>query len=756
MRRGFAPVTLVIAVALEIWLLSGVALNEIARFAGYEIAFVALPGVTLLWALRGRPRGFLESVGLGVPLGHALEILTFSATAAVGVRWLFLGYPVLVVGGGALAVWMRRQRAMTTAPAPPVQPMSGPLMWTAAVTLCAGLIYLALMFIPQSPLPTGQMPVSYSPDFVYQMSKTAEVLFHWPPTNPGLSGVPLPYEWFVFFHMAAVSQVTQLGIPLIAMRLDFVPLIIVVGCQLLMVGRMFAGTATTGAIAMVVVFLLGPLDLTTDSAGSSPFFSLFSSHLWSSWTFPFGLIFFLALLYLIAERLRATTWRKRADIGAWALVALLMIGASGAKATILPVLLVGTGLYAGFVCIKGRVRPSPQLLIALMLEAAIFVATYFIVYRGSASFTGLGALESLGRTLPVIDASQDSIPLAVRAIALPVAYGAGLVGMLLPLSGLLYMLRRRHRARLRRYGLCLSMLGAGLIIANIVHQIGYSELYFQDTGYVAGCIVAADGLRLAWLDAGGALPISRRAAIVAMGSWIAALVALVLVTSPTTHQSATAGVRYLALIGGCVVFIVAWYLVARMRRRPTAGLMGLGLIPILAASALASPIEIAPSTALIVSGTTVAYAKSNPKDVHTLSPELLAALHWLKAHSSVNAVIAVSNHWLDAAGADGRYYYYSAFSERQVFIEGYDASRYEISTNLDTSEGANFERRETLNDDVFQDADAAALQTMTAHYGVRFLLIDSQDADSDDDNPAVLQLGTVVFDNPAATIVAVG
>jgi hypothetical protein len=241
-----------------------------------------------------------------------------------------------------------------------------------------------------------------------------------------------------------------------------------------------------------------------------------------------------------------------------------------------------------------------------------------------------------------------------------------------------------------------------------------------------------------------------------MGSWIAALVALVLVTSPTTHQSATAGVRYLALIGGCVVFIVAWYLVARMRRRPTAGLMGLGLIPILAASALASPIEIAPSTALIVSGTTVAYAKSNPKDVHTLSPELLAALHWLKAHSSVNAVIAVSNHWLDAAGADGRYYYYSAFSERQVFIEGYDASRYEISTNLDTSEGANFERRETLNDDVFQDADAAALQTMTAHYGVRFLLIDSQDADSDDDNPAVLQLGTVVFDNPAATIVAVG
>jgi hypothetical protein len=39
---------------------------------------------------------------------------------------------------------------------------------------------------------------------------------------------------------------------------------------------------------------------------------------------------------------------------------------------------------------------------------------------------------------------------------------------------------------------------------------------------------------------------------------------------------------------------------------------------------------------------------------------------------------------------------------------------------------------------------------------VRFLLIDSQDADSDDDNPAVMNLGTVVFSNQAATIVAVG
>jgi hypothetical protein len=139
-----------------------------------------------------------------------------------------------------------------------------------------------------------------------------------------------------------------------------------------------------------------------------------------------------------------------------------------------------------------------------------------------------------------------------------------------------------------------------------------------------------------------------------------------------------------------------------------------------------------------------------------LTPDLLAALHWLQTHSSVDAVIAVSNNWLDAADTDGRYYYYSAFSDRQVFIEGYDASRYEISTDIDTPAGADFVTRQLLNNAVFRYADATALRTMTQKYAVRFLLIDSRDRDVDDDNPAVLQLGTVVFSNQADTIVAVG
>ena len=73
---------------------------------------------------------------------------------------------------------------------------------------------------------------------------------HWPPTSPGLAGRSTPYEWFVFFHMAAASQVTHLPIPVIALRFDYVPTIVVVGCQLLAVGRFVGRAAWTGAIAI--------------------------------------------------------------------------------------------------------------------------------------------------------------------------------------------------------------------------------------------------------------------------------------------------------------------------------------------------------------------------------------------------------------------------------------------------------------------------------------------------------------------------
>ncbi len=497
-RRALGPASLVAVAVAVIWIISGVGAGDIAKFLGYEIAYVMLPGASLLWALRGR-EGFLLLVALGWPLGQTLEILAFSATAAIGLRGLFVAYPIVVVVGSALWIWRRSGRRDPQGPRG--DEMSLRLMWVLAATLSLGLGYLCLAFLPTVPLPSLARSVSYYVDFPNFIGLIAEVRNHWPPTSPGLSGVPLHYQWFVFYHMAAINQVTNISIPIIAFRLDFVPTIVVMGCQLFVVGRFIGRSAWVGVLAVVVAFLLGPLDLTTDTSGpgASPFFDSFSFHLWASWTFPFGLTFFLGLLYLIAQRLQATTWRTSSDIRSWVLIGLLMIGASGSKATVLPVVVVGIGLYMLVVLVTER-TVSPNAIVAFGLGVVIFGATLAIVYGGGIPGTVIQPLASLQYTVPVKVADNISSG-HLRALALPFAYIAGLAGELLPFAGMLYLLRRRHRAQLSRYTLCLCMFGGGILIASLFHQTGgSSEVYFQDTGYAAGFIVAAAGLHLAWLD----------------------------------------------------------------------------------------------------------------------------------------------------------------------------------------------------------------------------------------------------------------
>jgi hypothetical protein len=745
-RRALGPAGLLAAVVVLIWVISGVGAGDIAKFVGYEIAFVLLPGASLLWALRGR-EGWLVTVALGWPLGQTLEILAFSATAATGSRGLFPVYPIVVVLACALRIWRRHGHDWNGSSE---SQMSPGVMWVAAAALSLGLVYVCLAFLPTVPLPSLARPISYYVDFPNFIGLIAEVRNHWPPTSPGLSGVPLHYQWFVFYQMAAINQVTGVSIPVIAFRLDFLPTILMIGCQLFVVGRFIGRSAWVGVLAIVVAFLLGPLDLTTDAAGAPPFFDLFSFHLWASWTFPFGLTFFLALLYLIAERLQATTWRTSADIRTWVVIGLLMIGASGSKATMLPVLLVGTGLYAVVVFVTKR-TVSANALVVIGLGIVIFGATFAIVYGGGVPGTVIQPIASYQYTAPVKVANKISSGLLRKAV-LPFAYIVGLAGMLLSFAGMLYLLRGRHRAQLSRYTPCLCMFGGGILIANLFHQVGSSELYFQDTGYAAGFIAAAAGLRLAWMDVRSMGASATKAAVLAFVGWLVVILAVSAVTSPTLAHGGLV-LRYAAITFIYLVFVTAVVRYSRTRGLPSPGVLVVGLIPLVAAAALTTPIQLSPVIGRFLTGQPITVTQPDPQMVRGLTPGLLVALQWLQDHTSVDTVFAVSNHWIDAAGTDGRNQNYSAFSERQIFVESYNPDDYGITVGIPTPAEVNFLYRARLNDAVFDHADTGALTILTRQYGVRFLFIDRVHGGA---NPAVFQLGRTVFSNDAATIVAVG
>lgn len=144
--------------------------------------------------------------------------------------------------------------------------------------------------------------------------------------------------------------------------------------------------------------------------------------------------------------------------------------------------------------------------------------------------------------------------------------------MMLGLVGMLYLLRRRHRIELSRFAWPICLFAAGLVITNLSHQVAYSELYFQDTGYVAGGLAAAEGIRLVWMDAGRLLPISRRGVVVAFAASLALLTGLVAITSLRFTHPRALEVRYVGLAAGCAAFVVVVSaLVLRAQRRSAAG-----------------------------------------------------------------------------------------------------------------------------------------------------------------------------------------
>jgi hypothetical protein len=142
-------------------------------------------------------------------------------------------------------------------------------------------------------------------------------------------------------------------------------------------------------------------------------------------------------------------------------------------------------------------------------------------------------------------------------------------------------------------------------------------------------------------------------------------------------------------------------------------------ISLLAASALTSPILVAPVVKRVLAGLPATITTPDPQEVWGLTPGLLTALNWLRDSTPTGTVLAVSNHWINPAETDGRNYYYSAFSEREIFVEAYDPVRFGVLPGVDTQTERDFVYRQQLNNDVFNHADTQALALMTQRYLVR-------------------------------------
>ena len=125
-----------------------------------------------------------------------------------------------------------------------------------------------------------------------------------------------------------------------------------------------------------------------------------------------------------------------------------------------------------------------------------------------------------------------------------------------------------------------------------------------------------------------------------------------------------------------------------------------------------------------------------------MSAALYSGLTWVRDHTASCDVLAVNNHYLLASGRDSRYFYYSAFGERRVFLESWAyPARW-------PDEPQPYPARLALNEAAVSRGSPAALRELQRD-GVSYVLIDKTHGRDAPEPPDVSRL---VFANQALDV----
>jgi hypothetical protein len=694
-------------------LATGVGVGDLAVFIAYQLGFVVVPGCLTYMALARLRPGPLRLWAIGSAVGYVLAVLAFALTAALHVRWALWAYPPLTVAAAVLAI---RRRALTTEAEPPLR---GAAAWSLAGVCVLTILYVSFAYFATAPLPDQVSSVAYLPDLVFHLGVAADALHHWPIADPKIAGVALPYHTFVHMSLAETTQITGIPVATVMLRLYLLPLIVLVIGQLCVAGRAIGGRAVVGVVAAALFLLVGQLGL--DRRDPLLFYNTVFFSLYSSPPYLLGLALFVPALLVLWERLAD----HARDPRGWLLLALLLVGCAGAKASILPVLLGGLVLY-------GLWHRTRRVAVALGLTALVFAVTYLVMYRGESgglTFNPPGSIRSMA---PISFAE----PTVAGALGHPLFWIAativGLVGFCAaPLAGAPAALRERGS------GLLLGVLVASLVPFIAYSHIGGSQNFFAYYGLCAAAILSARGLLALW-DGRRGRPLALAAA-----AWVALLLALALI--PLAGASPPSRGTLYALWIVVPAAAVAVLLVLALRRRVPV-VMAVGAIVLW--GALDTPLHVGSFVIGQLEGGNRLYATDGPQAFGLTKP-LFQALRWVRDHTPTATVLAVNNQFAATGRRSPIYYYYSAFDERRSFLEGWYDSIPGARLGAAAATVTPFPDRLSLNDAVFLHADQVALRTMERGYGVRYLFVDRLHGP---DDPRLASLGRVVFANAAAVV----
>jgi hypothetical protein len=661
-------------------------MKSIALYAVYLALHIAFPGVLALNVVLRRRVSTLEALALGLPIGFGLEIATYFIVSELGWREALRWTPLTWF---ALAYLSARRLPQGRSGMGIVRPSAHGFFVFALLSLA--FVYTAVgRFYAGTPLQYGGLATATHHDWVYLLSRAAEIREQWPLQDPSMAGQPLSYHYFFLVHIASSSWVTGVGTELIGLRLAVLPLGLILGAQAYYLGAALSGRALGGMLAAGLLMCVGEVSFDF-SGGWSPFGSWFLDWLFISPTFFFGMIFTGALIIwvdLLWSEAPAN-WRH------WSILVLLAAVGTGAKGTVVPPLCVGLAICAVFHAL--RFRCFPQRLFAVGGGLLVgFVPVYFFAMRdwgtGSASLVPFASAKVAGLWTDLESTMRSTLlrfgfeQEMAAALAAPFCFVAVLVGFFGVNILAVWTLRFWREQAQRRLCIWLGAVATGYVVfGQAVHLDSNSQLYLWLPIVFPFCVLTAASLNRLWL-------------------WARSLQ-----TAETSYYSRWAGVVLVITIAlltlswwaAAFVSVAAALFIGPTRRRDVAcSLRG--------AARFAWQFGPVFAVAAVIGLQTYHWARRNLTGYHhfkaaVVAPEdtgmraLRDGMAWVRANTPRDALVVANAFTRDTmqvaqtAAIDrttvDKYFYYSALSGRRLWVEGptYLRNQAEASRRIETA-----------------------------------------------------------------------
>ncbi len=386
-----------------------------------------------------------------------------------------------------------------------------------------------------------------------------------------------------------------------------------------------------------------------------------------------------------------------------------------------------------------------RLTCCVAVAAVAALAIYFLMIAGGGSGTlGLRPFNFIreGDTLArATKLAKDIVGPSLYWLALAGGGAVLAVCLLAPLLGAGWLIYK-DRGATDSTAFLLTVFVVGVAAYVLLGAPAGVEGVFLIYGYVALVPVAAKGLVRLWSETP---PPLRRRLLRACGALLVLGLAIATLT-PSLNLSGDARYAWLAVTYGSVIggiVLVVWKLQQGYRTAIPARLARIAACSIflLSSLALVKPVGLAGSGAwktLVGKPTSLA---DTPTEYGMTAP-LYRGLLWVRGHTTPCDVLAVSNHYESAAHNESVYFYYSAFTERRVFLESWHYTP-------DGQFGAQpYPGRFALNQRATAQGDPEALREL-ARRGVGYVLIDKTHGGGAAEPPSVSRL---VFSNSALDV----